>query len=390
MSEKTPKPLTEAQQKILDAIEKNDVLQLKSLLSEKINVNFVDGNLMSPLQHAAYKGNKEIVQLLLDQGADVNFCEHQHNYTALHFAGLSGNREVVLALLLSGAKTQETNTVGRTAAQMAAFVGHHNCVAVINNYIPKSEVDYYTRIHGLEMQQYLMPFLSDSLHKFIMEVNIHPVKVVLNLQNLAGLADHLPDIKKVVEMMCEKEMKRGPETNETMAFKFHYLAYTIDELLKFKQKKEKADDKKIDVVELFIRNLLKPGKDGHLESMDAFIKECIREFPYRESTLFRQMVTSLTGLDPPSALSIINAAINGQKGFIDNISVCSTCGEEKPAKKCSKCKAVQYCDRNCQRLHWHWHKKACQRLSQGVETTEAPVKPDAAELSAEIQNLLIS
>ncbi|CAH1986466.1 unnamed protein product [Acanthoscelides obtectus] len=273
---------------------------------------------------------------------------------------------------------------------MAAFVGHHNCVAVINNYIPKSEVDYYTRIHGLEMQQYLMPFLSDSLHKFIMEVNIHPVKVVLNLQNLAGLADHLPDIKKVVEMMCEKEMKRGPETNETMAFKFHYLAYTIDELLKFKQKKEKADDKKIDVVELFIRNLLKPGKDGHLESMDAFIKECIREFPYRESTLFRQMVTSLTGLDPPSALSIINAAINGQKGFIDNISVCSTCGEEKPAKKCSKCKAVQYCDRNCQRLHWHWHKKACQRLSQGVETTEAPVKPDAAELSSEIQNLLIS
>nr|CAI5860285.1 unnamed protein product [Callosobruchus analis] len=383
MTETTPKLLTERQQKILEVIEKNDILQLKSLLSEKQNVNFVDGNLMTPLQHAAYKGNKEIVQLLLDQGADVNFCEHQHNYTALHFAGLSGNSEVVLKLLLAGAKTQVTNTVGRTAAQMAAFVGHHNCVAVINNYIPRSEVDYYTMIHGLEQEQYLMPFLAESLHKFIMEVNIHPVKVVLNLQNFVGLADHLPSIKKVLEMMCEKEMKRGPETNETMAFKFHYFAYIIGELIKFKQRQSNAK-------KLFIRNLLKPGKDGYLEYMDGFIKESIREFPYRESTLFRQMVTSLTGKDPPSALSIINAAINGQKGFIDNVSVCSTCGEEKPAKKCSKCKAVQYCDRNCQRLHWHWHKKACQRLSQGVEPAEAPCKPDAADISAEIQNLLVN
>jgi hypothetical protein len=33
----------------------------------------------------------------------------------------------------------------RTAAAMAAFVGNHSCVAVINNFIPKEDVWYFTR-----------------------------------------------------------------------------------------------------------------------------------------------------------------------------------------------------------------------------------------------------
>jgi hypothetical protein len=33
----------------------------------------------------------------------------------------------------------------RTAAAMAAFVGNHACVAVINNFIPKEDVWYFTR-----------------------------------------------------------------------------------------------------------------------------------------------------------------------------------------------------------------------------------------------------
>ncbi|KAJ8964566.1 hypothetical protein NQ314_004870 [Rhamnusium bicolor] len=395
MSENKPKELSEDEKQIFKAIETNDVVLLKTLLSEKKTVNIIDENSMTPLQHAAYKGNKEIVQILLDQGADVNYCEHQHNYTALHFAGLSGNTEVCLALLLSGAKSHVTNTVGRTAAQMAAFVGHHNCVAVINNFVPKSDIEHYTKNHGSQASPYLPPFLIESFHKFIMQVNIHPVKVVLNIQNVVGLSDHLPEVKKVLELMSEKEMKRGAETNEVMSFKFHYLSYIIGEIVKIRQrqtsskKDETEDEKKLGITELFTRKLLKPGKEGNLEFMDGFLKECIREFPFRDCTLFRQMVASLAGKDPPTAISVVDSAINGQRGFIDNISICNTCGEEKPAKKCSKCKVVQYCDRNCQRLHWHWHKKACPRLSQSLADNEGQAKPDAAEISADLQNLLV-
>lgn len=60
--------LSEAQKNVFDKITENDVLAVKSLISQAdFNVNCVDENGMTPLQHASYKGNKEIVQVLLDQ-----------------------------------------------------------------------------------------------------------------------------------------------------------------------------------------------------------------------------------------------------------------------------------------------------------------------------------
>lgn len=43
-------------------------------------------------------------------------------------------------------------------------------MAVINNYIPKSEVDYYTVPVGLEKEPKLQPELAAALHKLVMQV----------------------------------------------------------------------------------------------------------------------------------------------------------------------------------------------------------------------------
>lgn len=59
------------------------------------------------------------------QGADVNSGRHKYRYTALHFGALSGNPAVCGLLLAAGAKSELTNTVGRTASQMGAFVGSY-------------------------------------------------------------------------------------------------------------------------------------------------------------------------------------------------------------------------------------------------------------------------
>lgn len=64
-------PLSESEKRIFDAIVKNDVSAMSALLVGKQNVNIVDENLMTPLQHAAYKGNKEMVQILLDQVSNI-------------------------------------------------------------------------------------------------------------------------------------------------------------------------------------------------------------------------------------------------------------------------------------------------------------------------------
>jgi len=134
------------------------------------------------------------------------------------------------------------------------------------------------------------------------------------------------------------------------------------------EEEKKEEEKRSDPMELFARKMLKCGRSGDgntAEFQESFLRECVREFPYRECTVFRQMVTSLAQADSPQALSVISAAINGQRGFADTSTAhCSTCGEEGAPKKCSKCKTVQYCDRECQRLHWFMHKKACARPSQ--------------------------
>lgn len=323
----------------------------------------------------------------------MNLGNHEYNYTALHFGALSGCSEVCKLLLDAGAKPTATNSVGRSASQMAAFVGNHHTVATINNFVPRSEIAYYSVPQGQQTEPFLPPILVDPLHKFFLGVNIHPVRLALNLQHAPGLLDEAEKVSNTLELLCKKEMTRGNETNEVMSFKYHYFAYIIREIHNIRDKHKPSiekEEKKYDIVEIFSKKLLKPGKDGvSLDLMDAFLKDCVREFPFRECTTFHQMVSSLTSKDPPTALSVINCTINGQRGFVDAFPYCSTCGEEKPAKKCSKCKSVQYCDRECQRLHWFVHKKACNReASVPIQSTYSANHIDTTELSNELQNLV--
>lgn len=64
------------------------------------------------------------------------------------FAALSGNVPAVRCLLEACANPDILNSVNRTAAQLAGFVGHHSVVALISNWIPLSEFEYYTKVQG--------------------------------------------------------------------------------------------------------------------------------------------------------------------------------------------------------------------------------------------------
>ncbi|XP_053674817.1 ankyrin repeat and MYND domain-containing protein 2 [Anopheles nili] len=392
----TPKVvLTEDQQAIFNRIAKNENSELRLLLSQyKSSVDFVDENGMTPLQHAAYKGNKEVVQLLLDQGADVNSSKHEFNYTALHFGALSGCAEVCLKLLLAGADAKAVNSVGRTPAQMGAFVANHEAVGTINNFVPLKDVECFTVDQG--QKEALLPVvLLEPFHSFIMQVNIHPVRILLNLQKYGLLAPDVKNVRAVLSELMEREMKRRGEVNEVMAFKYHYLGFVTGEILKHRDytisRRDAQQDVKSDFVELFAKRVLKPNKDGTLEYLEALVRECVREFPFRECTIFRQMVTQLVSKESVApALDVVRTAINGQRGFQDTITFCSSCGEEKPDKKCSKCREVQYCDRQCQRLHWFTHKKVCSRPTGATGEVPSPAaKPiDSTEISEQLQKLV--
>lgn len=300
-------------------------------------------------------------------------------------------------LLDAGINPNTLNSVNRTASQMAAFVGNHACVETINNFVTKSQLEYYTKPQGLQKEPHLPPATLNAFHKFVIDTNLHPVRIVLNLQNL-GLLKYLPGLRKSLELMCEKEMKKSSDINELMAFKFHYLKWIVSELMRCEEKceaqrKDKANEKaaeeanKHDFVEMFIKRVLKENKLGQLDYVEYTIRDCVREFPFRECTIFRQIVSQLTAKDAPSAMLILRTAINGQRGFMDESSNCSSCGQEKPDKKCSKCKAVQYCDRECQRLHWFMHKKTCNRPTSNTAGNAAKGEIDTAELREELSRM---
>jgi ankyrin repeat protein len=86
-----------------------------------------DDSGMTPLMHAVWKGKVKVAKFLLAEGADVNGGNHDHDYTALHFAALAGKVDLCKLLVDNGAKTDATNSVKRTPAAMAAFVGEQEC-----------------------------------------------------------------------------------------------------------------------------------------------------------------------------------------------------------------------------------------------------------------------
>ena len=107
----------------------------------------------------------------------MNGGDHEHQYTCLHFAALANKPDMCQLLLQHGAKVDAINSVKRTASAMGAFVGNHECVAIINNYVPKEDVYYYTRKQPFEEEPKLPLKMAKPLHELVMTMNTHPVKV---------------------------------------------------------------------------------------------------------------------------------------------------------------------------------------------------------------------
>lgn len=78
----------------------------------------------SPLQRPTAAPVKEIVDLLLARGADVNLAD-THGNTILMAAAMGGcDRQTIGALIKAGAKVGASNSAGLTAFEMGLFSGH--------------------------------------------------------------------------------------------------------------------------------------------------------------------------------------------------------------------------------------------------------------------------
>lgn len=109
--------------RLISAIRAGDLAKAGSLIqSGAADVNGRDVRGLTPLMIAAGLGQPEIVELLLNAGADALTSEPRMGASALHKAAQSSNSEVIALLLLNGALVdQQSPVLGHTALMDAVL-----------------------------------------------------------------------------------------------------------------------------------------------------------------------------------------------------------------------------------------------------------------------------
>ncbi len=108
---------------LLDAVKAGDAGEVKALLVAGESSRELNRQGESPLMVAAYKNDLEIMELLLDGGADPNISEQQWGGTPLMYASYMGQLSTVEMLNDSGADLDIMSKEGWTALMCAAYAG---------------------------------------------------------------------------------------------------------------------------------------------------------------------------------------------------------------------------------------------------------------------------
>lgn len=85
----------------------------------------------SALQMAADKGHLEVVKLLVEKGAEIDYRHPVNKMTALHLAAYSGHDDVVKYLLSKGADPNLKMSRGVSILRAVKDQGHTSTVAIL-------------------------------------------------------------------------------------------------------------------------------------------------------------------------------------------------------------------------------------------------------------------
>nr|XP_024215301.1 receptor-interacting serine/threonine-protein kinase 4-like isoform X2 [Halyomorpha halys] len=128
-----------------------------------------DGEGRTPLERASFEGRSDIVQTILRIGVD--FASRKGKVTAVHLAAEEGNLDVLQLLLDNGADLNEATTSKKKAIHFAAERGHDLCLS-------------WLLLHGADIESKDISWQT-PLHKAAAGGHIETVRVLLgNSANL--------------------------------------------------------------------------------------------------------------------------------------------------------------------------------------------------------------
>lgn len=110
-----------------------DSEKIKAQLKDNPSFPLNNKKAWTPLHAAAYNGYKDVAELLLTKGADVN-AKTNTAWTPLHVAAYSGHKDVVELLLTKGADIYAKASNGWTPLRAAAKAGHKGMAELLRQY----------------------------------------------------------------------------------------------------------------------------------------------------------------------------------------------------------------------------------------------------------------
>ena len=99
-------------------------------LQQILNINNKDK--MNPMHIASKKGNKKVLNLLLDLGGDIN-SKDINGFTPLHYAVISGNEKIAKKLILRGANKFKKDLNNRTPYDLAVSMNKKNLINLLHH-----------------------------------------------------------------------------------------------------------------------------------------------------------------------------------------------------------------------------------------------------------------
>jgi len=156
--------------KLNDAAATGNFSKSKALLKANPDLVFSkDKNGYTPLHWAAFMGHKDVAELLLADGADVN-ATNNFGETPLHEAASMGHKDVAELLLASNADVNAKGNYRTTTLHLAAYMGHRDVSELLLAH--GADVDIYdaAKVCKVERVEALLKanpgLLSSKDHKY--------------------------------------------------------------------------------------------------------------------------------------------------------------------------------------------------------------------------------
>jgi ankyrin repeat protein len=122
-----------------DAAKEGEIERVRELLDRGVDPNSDSGmpHGMSPLMLAAWKGHLEVVQLLVERGANIDYQDGD-NFTPITLAAYERNWQVVDYLARNGANVVHFDARGVSALDAAKKAKQQNLLELLKNCVAAS------------------------------------------------------------------------------------------------------------------------------------------------------------------------------------------------------------------------------------------------------------